>query len=104
MSNSIPRLSILSLLLGLLWSNASAEVVSLRQAGVAALNQNSELAVSQARVAQAESGLKQADGARLPRVNVSLNATHTNDALSAFGLKLGQERISAADFNPATLN
>lgn len=104
MSNSIPLLSALPLLLGLLWSNASAEVLSLRQAWVAALNQNPELAISQARVAQAESGLKQADGAHLPRVNVSLNASHTNDPLNAFGLKLGQERISAADFIPATLN
>lgn len=104
MSCPIPRLGALTLSLSLLWSNASAEVLSLRQAAEAALNQNSELAISQARVTQAESGLKQADGARLPRVNVSLNATHTNDALSAFGLKLGQERISAADFNPATLN
>lgn len=104
MSNSIPRLSALPLLLGLLWSNASAEVLSLRQAAEAALNQNPELAISQARVAQAEFGLKQADGAHLPRVNVSHNATHTNDPLNAFGLKLGQERISAADFNPVTLN
>ncbi|MDP2432390.1 MAG: TolC family protein [Pseudomonadota bacterium] len=104
MLNSLPRLSVLSLLLTQLWGNASAETLSLRQAAEVALNQNPELSISQARVAQAESGLKQADGARMPRVNVSLNATHTNDALSAFGLKLGQERISAADFNPATLN
>jgi len=104
MSNSVMRLSALSILLGLLGGTASAETLSLRQAAEAALNQNPELALSQARVAQAESGLKQADGAHLPRVEVSLNATHTNDALSAFGLKLGQERITAADFNPATLN
>jgi len=103
MSNSVMRLSALAMLLGLLGS-ASAETLSLRQAAEAALNRNPELALSQARVAQAESGLRQADGARLPRVNVSLNATHTNDPLSAFGLKLGQERIAAADFNPATLN
>lgn len=104
MLNPVMRLSTLSLLLGLAWGHASAETLNLRQASEAALNQNSELAISQARVTQAESGLKQADGARLPRVHVSLNATHTNDALSAFGLKLGQERISAADFNPVTLN
>jgi outer membrane protein TolC len=104
MSCPIPRLGALTLSLSLLWGSAGAEVLSLRQAAEAALNQNPELAVSQARVAQAESGLRQAEGARMPRVNVSLNATHTNDALSAFGLKLGQERISTADFNPATLN
>ncbi len=104
MTNSYPRWSALPFLLGLLWGSAGAETLSPRQAAEIALNQNPELSISQARIAQAESGLRQADGARLPRVDVSLNATHTNDALSAFGLKLGQERISAADFNPATLN
>lgn len=104
MSYSILRPGALLLTLGMLWGHAGAEVLNLRQAAEAALRQNPELSVSQARVAQAESGLKQAEGARMPRVNVSLNASHTNDALNAFGLKLGQERISAADFNPATLN
>ncbi len=104
MSYSIPRPGALMLSLSLFWGQAAAEVLSLRQAADMALRQNPELSVSQARVAQAESGLKQAEGARMPRVNLSLNATHTNDALNAFGLRLGQERISAADFNPATLN
>ncbi len=104
MSYSLLRPSALMLSLGLLWGHAGAEVLSLRQAAEVALGQNPELSISQARVVQAESGLKQAEGARMPRVNVSLNVTHTNDALNAFGLKLGQERISAADFNPATLN
>jgi len=104
MLNSVLRFGALSMLLGLLWGAAAAETLSLRQAAEAALNLNPELAASQARIAQSEAGLKQADGAHLPRVNVSLNATHSNDALTAFGLKLGQERIAAADFNPATLN
>jgi outer membrane protein len=105
MSNSVMRLSALSMLLGLIWGTASAETLSLRQAAEAALNQNPELALSQARVAQAESGLKQADGARLPRVDVSLNATHTNDPLSAFGLKLSQQRVDpATDFTASALN
>jgi outer membrane protein TolC len=101
---SVRRMSALSMLLGLLWGSASAETLSLKQAAEAALNQNPGLAASQARVSQAESGVKQASGARLPRVELSLNATHTNDALNAFGLKLSQERVTAADFNPATLN
>jgi outer membrane protein TolC len=82
----------------------SAETLSLRQAAEAALSRNPDMALSQARLSQAESGLRQAEAAHLPRVNLSVNASHTNDALSAFGLKLGQERITAADFNPATLN
>lgn len=86
-------------------SNVSvAETLSLRQAAEATLSRNPDMALSQARVRQAESGLRQAEGAHLPRVNLSVNASHTNDALAAFGLKLGQERITVADFNPATLN
>jgi outer membrane protein TolC len=82
----------------------AAETLSLRHAAEAALSRNPDMALSQARLRQAESGLRQAEGAHLPRVSLSVNASHTNDALSAFGLKLGQERITAADFNPATLN
>ncbi len=93
-----------ALLLGLLAAKAGAEPLTLRQAADAVLRQNPELAASQARVAQAESGLKQADGARMPRVNLSLTASRTNDALGAFGLKLGQQRVTAGDFVPATLN
>lgn len=105
MTNSRSRMRALPLLLGLIGGSAGAETLNLRQAAEAALNQNPEISISQARVAQAESGLKQADGARMPRVNVSLNATHTNDALSAFGLKLGQQRVDpATDFGANALN
>jgi len=90
--------------LALAWGVAAAETLTLRQAAEAALAGNPDMAASQARVAQAEAGSRQADGARLPRVDVSVNATHSTDPLAAFGLKLGQERIGAADFNPARLN
>lgn len=93
-----------ALSLGLLAGQAHAETLSLAQAMQAVLRDNPELAVSQARQRQAETGLAQADGARLPRVNLSLTASRTNDALGAFGLKLGQERIATADFAPNALN
>lgn len=87
----------LTIALVLSW-NASAETLTLRQAAEAALAGNPDLAASKARIEQAEAGLRQADGARLPRVTLSLNVTRTNDALAAFGLKLGQERVSGSDF------
>jgi len=96
--------NMLAVSLALAWGVAAAETLTLRRAAEAALAGNPDMAASQARVAQAEAGSRQADGARLPRVAVSLNATHTNDPLAAFGLKLGQERIGAADFNPIRLN
>ncbi len=96
--------NILAISLTLAWGAATAETLTLRQAAEAALTGNPDMAASQARVAQAEAGTRQVDGSRLPRVTVSLHATQTNDPLAAFGLRLGQERIKAADFNPATLN
>lgn len=93
-----------ALLLALAWPAAQASTVTLAQAAEAVLANNPELAASQARVQQAAAGVRQADGARLPRVTLSLTATHTNDALAAFGLRLGQERVTAADFAPAALN
>jgi len=105
-SQALPNayLIALSLWLALGWTGAQAETVSLAQAAQAVLTHNPELAATQARIQQANSGLKQAEGAHLPRVNLSLTATRTNDALGAFGLKLGQGRVAAADFVPATLN
>jgi outer membrane protein TolC len=87
-----------------LGGHAMADTLTLRKTVELALHHNPELAASRARVDLAEAGLRQAEGARLPRVTLSLSATRTNDALAAFGLKLGQERISAADFDPVRLN
>jgi len=82
----------------------SAQTLDFRQCVDLALAQNPELAVSRAQIEQAEAGLKQAEAGRLPRLTLSLIGTHTNDPLGAFGLKLGQERITTADFLPGTLN
>ncbi len=83
---------------------ALAETLDFRQCVETALAQNPDLSISRSQIDQAEAGLRQAEGGRLPRLNLSLTATHTNDPLNAFGLKLSQERIGAADFIPATLN
>jgi outer membrane protein len=81
-----------------------AEKLEFKQSVEAALAQNPDLAISRAQIEQAEAAVRQAEGNKLPRLNLSLTATRSNDALNAFGLKLGQERISLADFNPVTLN
>lgn len=39
-----------------------------------------------------------------PQISVSENYVRTNDPLNVFGLKLKQEAVSQADFNPITLN
>lgn len=90
--------------LTLMSAAALAETLDFRQCVETALAQNPDLSISRSQIDQAEAGLRQAEGGRLPRLNLSLTATHTNDPLNAFGLKLGQERIGADDFVPATLN
>jgi outer membrane protein TolC len=86
------------------WQAARAEALSLGQAIEAALNQNASLAVSQARVGQAEAALRQAEAARWPNLGLAMSASRTNDPLSAFGAKLGQRSVTAADFVPAAIN
>lgn len=81
-----------------------AEPMDFAQCVSAALAQNPDLEISRSQILQAEAGLQQAEGGHLPRIDLSLAATHTNDPLNAFGLKLGQERIAPADLNTATLN
>lgn len=94
----------LATLLALSIPVAWAEKLDFKQCVDAALHNNPEMAISRAQIDGAESALRGAEGARLPKVNLSLTATRTNDALNAFGLKLGQERIAEADFDPALLN
>ncbi|MFN3593478.1 MAG: TolC family protein [Thiobacillaceae bacterium] len=94
----------LLLAVGLLPALVQAETLDFRQCVELALAQNPELMASRSQIAQAEASLRQAEAGRLPRLNLSLTATHTNDPLSAFGLKLGQARVSAGDFAPARLN
>lgn len=104
MSPAVLWRQILTAALGLVTAGAAAETLDFRQAVVLALAQNPDLIISRSQIEQAEAGLRQAEAGRLPRVNLSLTGTHTNDPLGAFGLKLGQERIGAGDFDPARLN
>jgi outer membrane protein len=81
-----------------------AETLDFKQCVDAALAQNPDMAVSQAQIRQAEAALRQAEGHRLPRVNLSLTATNTNDALNAFGLKLSQRNATFGDFGAGEFN
>ena len=55
----------------------------------AALKQNPGLSASRAQISQAEAGLAQARGGRLPKVTVSLNGVRTDDALKRFRPQAG---------------
>ncbi len=77
---------------------AWAEKFEDRQCVDQALAQNPDLLISRSQIEQAEAALRQAEGNKLPRVNLSLTATRSNDALNAFGMKLGQRNATFNDF------
>lgn len=90
-------------------ASVRAERLEYQQCVAAALNQNPDLAISGAQIEQAEAAVRQARGNKMPRVNLSLTAMRSNDALNAFGLKLGQRNATfgdfgAGEFNPANPN
>ncbi|WP_223247380.1 TolC family protein [Sulfuriferula sp. AH1] len=92
-------LSALALSVSLLWSaSASAETLSFAQCVDTALKQNFDLSVSRSQIDQAEAGLNQVQGSRMPKLTVSLNAAGSNDALTAFGMKLSQRNATFNDF------
>lgn len=88
----------------LLATHASAGPITLREAAEAALIRNSDLAISQARVQQAEAAIRQAEGARLPNLGLGFSATRSNDALGVFGFKLRQRDVADSDFLIANIN
>lgn len=90
--------SVVLAVLATLASPSWADKLDYKQCLDQALAQNPDLAVSRAQIDQAEAGLRQAAGNKLPRLNLSLTASRSNDALNAFGMKLGQRNATFGDF------
>ncbi len=78
-----------------------AQKLEFNQCVETALTQNPDLSISRSQIEQAEAALRQAQGNRMPRLNLSLTATRSNDALNAFGMKLGQRGATFNDFGLA---
>lgn len=105
MNRIISHRALLVVTLALFNAGALAEKLEFKQCVDIALAQNPDLAISRAQLDQAEAAVRQADGNKMPRLNLSLTATRSNDALNAFGLKLGQQIVNpATDFGPDALN
>lgn len=83
---------------------ARAETLDFRQCVEAALAQNPDLAISRSQIEQAEAAVRQAQGNHWPRLNLSLTAMKTDDALNAFGLKLSQRNATFGDFGAGEFN
>ena len=105
MSSLLLRRYVMAGVLVLASTTSLAEKLEFKQCVDAALAQNPDMAISRAQIEQAEAAVRQAEGNKLPRLNLSLTATRSNDALNAFGLKLGQQIVNpATDFGPTALN
>jgi outer membrane protein TolC len=66
--------------------------------------QNPAIASSGEMVAAARADAEAARDGRLPSILLSAKAIETNEPMSTFGLKLDEQRITAADFDPNRLN
>jgi len=77
-----------------------------------ALAQNPEMEMSLAQIELASAAVRQAEAGWMPRLNLSMTGTYSNDALNAFGMKLNQRQATFGDFgfgqfdasNPNILN
>ena len=81
-----------------------APVLSLSQAIQTALKENPRITAARSRVDASQARITQARAGLLPQVFFSETYNRTNNPMWAFGTKLNQEAIAAADFNPALLN
>ena len=89
------------MLLGVLPSFALpvwAETLDFKHCVEATLADNPNMAVSQARIAQAQHALKAAKLSRLPQIIGSVSAVRSDNALNVFGMKLQQRRAALSDF------
>ena len=82
----------------------SSSLLTLEQAVAAAITNNQSVQSSMIDQDIAAANYRQTNAMFLPQLNFSYSAMRTNNPLNAFGFKLQQQAITAADFNPATLN
>lgn len=78
--------------------------LSLDQLIEKALEDNHQILIAAQQINQAEGAFRQTDAAFLPQISLTHTATNTNTPLMAFGSKLNQAKITAADFAPESLN
>ncbi|MBS1916884.1 MAG: TolC family protein [Bacteroidetes bacterium] len=82
----------------------NVKLLSLDEAIKTSLNNNKSVQIATIEKEISAAGYKQTNAIFLPQVNFSYTAISTNNPLNAFGFKLEQKSISAADFNPDLLN
>jgi outer membrane protein TolC len=95
---------LLALLVAFVPLSATAGTLSLEDAIRSAWKNNLGIAASASAARAAHGDVAAAREQRLPSLLVSAKALATNEPVAAFGLKLDQQRIGMADFDPSRLN
>lgn len=87
-------------------SGAESEVREMSLSEVLAMTEeaNFQVRMAEADMDIARSQYRQTNAAFLPQLTFEETGIRTNDPLSVFGFRLKQEAVTAADFNPASLN
>lgn len=68
------------------------------------MEQNTSLKIAEKGISSAEGDYRQTNAVLLPNISVSHTGLATNNPLMAFGVKLNQQIVTQADFNPDLLN
>ena len=99
----IKRVVLLALMMVAVHAEAT-EITTLKQSVDYAVQHNRLLAADGSAIEQAHARQDMANGHFLPRVDVSTGVTRTDAPGSYFGMRLNQQKITAADFSPTFLN
>lgn len=98
------RTRLAALLAALAPSLAAAAPLTIEDAIRGAWERNLALRASASQVDAARADAARARDARLPTLSLVARGVRTDEPMMAFGLRLDQARIGAADFDPARLN
>jgi len=96
--------AIAALLAALAPAITRAQALTIDEAIRSAWTGNQGLRASAAQVEAARAEAARARDARLPSLSLAARGVRTDEPMMAFGLKLDQGKIAAADFDPARLN
>lgn len=83
---------------------AQNNTLSLEDAVTLAGQNNYDIRISAEQAEAARAQFQQANAVFLPQLSIEETAIRTTDPINAFGIKLRQKSITAADFAPAVLN
>lgn len=83
---------------------SEATTLTLDEAVAQALRSNRQILAMDALIDVSHARLKQARAGRLPQVSLETSVMRSNAPMTAFGSRLSQQSITAADFAPSSLN